>query len=40
MKKYKKVTLKTSKDFRKVENLVSKGWKVILGGIDSILLEK
>ena len=40
MKKYKGVDLKTKKDFKKAESLQSKGWKVILAGVDSILLER
>lgn len=41
MKKiYKQINLKTDKDFKKAERLVNKGWKVILVGIDNILLEK
>lgn len=40
MRKYKTVELKTEKDFKRAENLKTKGWKIILVGIDSILLEK
>jgi hypothetical protein len=38
--KYKKLRLKTIKDFKKAETLQARGWKPILIGIDSILLEK
>jgi len=40
MKKYKTVELKTKKDFKRAESLKNKGWKIILIGIDNILLEK
>lgn len=39
-KRYKNILIKTEKDLKRAERLHSKGWKVILGGFNSILLEK
>jgi hypothetical protein len=40
MLQYKKVDLKTVKDFKKAERLQAQGWKPILAGFDTVLLEK
>ena len=40
MKKYKRLPLKTEKDFQKAEKLQTKGWKPILWDSNYVLLEK
>lgn len=40
MKEYKRVDLKTVKDFGKAERLQAQGWSVILLGADYVLLER
>ena len=39
-KQYKKLRLKTKKDFTIAEKYQVNGWKVILVGIETILIEK
>ena len=39
MKKYTRIDLTTGKGFKKAERLQSQGWKVILVGIDYLLME-
>ena len=39
-KEYKTLELRSIKDFKKAERLQAKGWRVILSGIYSILLER
>lgn len=38
--KYKKLNLKSEKDFKTAEKLKDNGWKIIDVGIDNILMEK
>jgi hypothetical protein len=40
MRKYKRIPLKCEADFVIAEKWHSKGWTVILSGIDYVLLEK
>ena len=40
MLQYKRVELKTEKDYTKAEKLQAQGWKAILSGFDYILMEK
>ena len=40
MLKYKRIDLKTKKDYAKAEKLQEKGWKVISIDGNSILLER
>jgi hypothetical protein len=37
---YKRIALKSAKDFQKAEKLQTQGWKVILSGFDYVLMEK
>jgi len=37
---YKRIDLKTKKDFDKAEKLQEDGWYIILIGVDYLLLEK
>jgi len=34
---YKRISLKTEKDFKKAEDLVEKGWKIISIGFTTII---
>jgi len=38
--RYKRINQKTTQDIKKAEKLQANGWKIILVGIDYILLEK
>jgi hypothetical protein len=40
MRKYKRIPLLSEADFRIAEAWQARGWRVILSGIDYILLEK
>lgn len=40
MKEYKKVNLKTVKDFERAERLQAQGWKPLQAGSDTVLLER
>lgn len=37
---YKRVELKTKKDFKKAERLKDRGWKIISVGFINVILEK
>jgi len=39
-RKYKRIVLKSVKDFVIAERLQTQGWKVILSGFDYVLMEK